>query len=93
MHLSTYVSGIGGDSLTIRHGDDLNEIDAPGRLCGDLSDWVPLNATIHITYADLNKQGYNIFNERLKFRTYKVHTIFFYSYCKKCLHIITSFII
>ena len=57
MHLSTYVSGKGGDSLTIRHGDDLNEIDAPGRLCGDLSDWVPLNATIQITYADLNKQG------------------------------------
>ena len=55
--LSTYLFGIGGDSLTIRHGDDLNEIDAPGRLCGDLSDWVPLNATIHITYADLNKQG------------------------------------
>ena len=55
--LSTYLFGKGGDSLTIRHGDDLNEIDAPGRLCGDLSDWVPLNATIHITYADLNKQG------------------------------------
>ena len=46
-----------GDSLTIRHEDDLNEFDAPGRLCGDLSSWVPLNSSIHITHDFMNKQG------------------------------------
>ena len=25
-------------------------------VCGDLSDWVPLDATIHITYENLDKQ-------------------------------------
>ena len=46
-----------GDFLTIRHQDDLNEVDAPGRLCGDLNSWIPLNSTIHIAYENLNDQG------------------------------------
>ena len=47
----------GGDFLAIRHEDDLNESEAPGRLCGDLSSWIPLNSTFAIHYENIDKQA------------------------------------
>jgi hypothetical protein len=49
---------IGGDYLLIRHEDDFDEIDAPGRLCGDLSSWIPLNSSIHINSDHGQEQRY-----------------------------------
>ena len=45
-----------GDFLTIRHDNDLHEDDAPGRLCGDLSSWIPLNSTVHIKFDSHQEQ-------------------------------------
>ena len=41
-----------GDYLSIRHEDDEYETNAPGRLCGDLTSWVPLESSIHIDYTE-----------------------------------------
>ena len=37
------------DYLLIRHENDFDEIHAPGRLCGDLTSWVPMNSTINLS--------------------------------------------
>ena len=47
-----------GDYLSIRHDDDLNEDEAPGRLCGDLSAWIPLESSVTIEHTQ-TKQGYD----------------------------------
>ena len=43
-----------GDFFTIRHSSDFDE---PDKLCGDLSDWIPLNTTIPIHLESNDEQS------------------------------------
>ena len=41
-----------GDYFSIRHPNDGDESTGPGRLCGDLSSWIPINSTIVIDQSE-----------------------------------------
>ena len=53
-----------GDYLSIRHQYDYDEIDAPGRLCGDLSSWIPMNSTITIDQSEAKQRLNHYFQGR-----------------------------
>ena len=48
-----------GDYLSIRRPNDDSESTSPGRLCGDLSSWIPMNSTIFIDQSE-DKQRWNL---------------------------------
>lgn len=45
-----------GDYLLVRLEDDDDDPEAPGKLCGDLKSWIPLNGTIKIHNNNLEQR-------------------------------------